>query len=334
MKRFSAIVLLMGAAVASLLQACSKTEYEYEKRPYKNIETFVLMGYTGDSINATINEGNIIIYWAAETAAPKTIKPNIVVSDHATISPASGTEVAFSSETVYTVTAEDGSKQTFRLKPVINHAVPRISGVSPNNLHFFHDTTVTVSGEYFLTGDTSDVHVYAQRMRDGFEFDLNIDYSKISMTSITANLPAYSDILDTGLHKIFVKIGDRVSDEKIVTLRIPDISYTGLMHLSFDEVGKQLVAGDSLTLRLSDDYNGDVIKWYAKRFTKLVIEDYTFEAAQMTQTENTIKFKLPDAPISTKPNSLLLYFVSPYYSPTYWGVLINQNAWPIIPVKN
>jgi len=334
MKRFSGIVWVLGACVWGLLQGCSKTEYEYEKRPYKNIESFVLMGYTGDSINATVNNGNIIVYWAAEAALPKTIKPVIAVSAHATISPASGTEVSFSSETVYKVTAEDGSVQTFRLKPVINHAVPRISSISPNNLHWISSTQVTVSGEYFLTGDTADVHVYAQRLRDGFEFDLPIDYTKISMTSITANLPAYADIQDTGLHKIFVKIGDRVSDEKEVTLRMPDISYTTLLHLSFDEAGKQVAAGDSVTLRLSDDYNGDVIKWYAKHFTKLVIEDYVFEADALTQTSNTIKFKVPATPLNSKPTGIVLYFMSPYYSPIYLSKLLSQDVWPIFPVKN
>jgi hypothetical protein len=334
MKRFSTIVWVLGVCAWSLLQGCSKTEYEYEKRSYKNIESFVLMGYAGDSINASVNNGNIIVYWAAETELPKTIKPVIVVSDHATISPASGTEVSFSSETVYKVTAEDGSVQTYRLKPVINHAVPRISEISPNNLHWISGTQVTVSGEYFLTGDTADVHVYAQRLRDGFEFDLPIDYTKISMTSITANLPAYTDIQDTGLHKIFVKIGDRVSDEKEVILRMPDISFSNLMYMSFDEVGKQLSAGDSVTLRIRDDYNGDVIKWYAKHFTKLVIEDYTFEADALTQTDNTIKFKLPATPLSKKPTGIVLYFMNPYYSPTYLSKILSRDVWPIFPVKN
>ena len=333
MKQFSKVVLMLGACAWTLLQSCSKTEYEYEKRTYKNIESFVLMGYAGDSINASVNNGNIIVYWAAETELPKTIKPRIVVSDHATVSPASGTEVPFSSETVYKVTAEDGSVQTYHLKPVINHAVPRISSISPGNLHWISGTQVTVSGEYFLTGDTSDVHVYAQRLRDGFEFDLPVDYAKISMTSITANLPAYSDIQDTGLHKIFVKIGNRVSDEKQVMLRIPDISFSGLMRMSFDEAGRQLVAGDSVTLRIRDDYNGNVIKWYAKHFTRLVIDDYSFEADALRQTENTIKFKLPDTPLSTQPNGIVLYFMSPYYSPTYLSTFLSPEVWPLFPLK-
>ena len=317
-----------------VLQACTKTKTEYEKRPYSSIESFVVMGYAGDSVTATINNGDIIVYWAAEATMPATIRPNISVSPFATISPASGTEVAFNTETVYTVTAEDGSKQTYRLKPVINNAVPKISDISPVTLLWISSTKVTVSGEYFLSGDTADVHVYAQRLRDGFEFDLPIDYSKLSMTSITANLPAYSDIQDTGMHKIWVKIGDRISDEKTINIRQPDITYTGMVNLSFEEAGKTLVAGDSMTLKITDNFNGDVMKWYAKKFTKVVIENYVFEAAALTQTDSTIKFRLPDEPIVRTPSNVIIYYPGPFYNQEYLARILNQAVWPIIPVKN
>ncbi|PWV50792.1 IPT/TIG domain-containing protein [Chitinophaga sp. S165] len=333
MKRFSQLVPALCIGAFLLLQGCSKTEYEYEKRPYKNIETFALVGYAGDSINATINNGEIIIYWAAETNIPATIKPNIVVSPSATISPASGTEVVFSTATIYTVTAEDGSKQTYRLKPVINHAVPRISQISPNNLHWISGTQVNVSGEYFLSGDTADVHVYAERLSDGFEFDLPIDYTKLTMTNIVANLPEYSDILDTGVHKIRVKIGNRISDEKLVNIRMPDIDFSGLLHLTFENAGQQVSAGDSVTLKFWDDYNGNVSKWYAKKFTKLVIENYQFEANALIQTDSTIKFKIPDYPIDRQPASVILYHINPYYDLTYLAKILSWDAWPIIPVK-
>jgi len=333
MKRFSTIVLALCAYTLFILQGCKKTEYEYEKRPYNNIESFVLRGYTGDSINATINNEDIIVYWASEVSVPATIKPNIVVSPGASISPASGTDVVFSTTTVYTVTAEDGTKKTFRLKPVINTAIPRISAISPNNLHWISGTLLTVSGEYFLTGDTADVHVYAERLRDGFEFDLPIDYSKLTMTNITANLPAYTNTLDTGLHKIRVKIGNRVSDEKLVTLRMPDITFSNLMHMTFEEAGKQVAAGDSVTLKFWDDYNGNVVKWYAKRFTKLVIESYVFEAKDLAQTDSTVRFKVPDAPISKTPNSLAIYYIDPYYNPVYLSTILGQSVFPVFPTK-
>lgn len=334
MKRLFTIVLTLSACIFFMLEACTKKEYEYEKLPYNNIESFVLMGYAGDSINATINNGNIIVYWAAETTMPVTIRPNIVISADATISPASGTEVPFNTETIYTVTAQDGTKQTFRLKPVINHAVPKISLISPDNLHWISSTKVVVSGEYFLTGDTADVHVYAQRLSDGFEFDLPVNYKELTMTSITANLPDYTNSQDTGAHKIWVKIGDRISDEKMVNIRMPDIDGTGMINLTFEEAGKTLVAGDSMTLKFWDNYNGNVSKWYKKRFTKLVFENYVFEAQALAQTDSTIRFKLPDYPLDRKPSNVIIYYVGPYYNTTYLARVLNQAVWPIIPFKS
>ena len=319
------------------LGACSKTEYEYEKEPYKEIESFVLPGYSGDSIHAVIHNGEIIVYWAAEATLPSTINPSIAVSPNAIISPASGTEVAFNEETVYTVTAADGSTQTYRLKPVINQAIPKISKITPTSLAWISNTKVTVSGEYFLAGDTSNVHVYAQRLRDGFEFDLDIDRTQLSMTNITASLPKYTTQLDTGLHKIWVKIGDRVSDAQEVNIRIPAIPSTdvnGLFHMTFVEAGKTLVAGDSVTLKFWDDYNGDVAKWYAKKFTKLNFENYTFEAKDLSQTDSTIKFKLPDFPIIRKPSNVILYYVDGFQNSTYLARILPQSSWPIIPVQN
>lgn len=315
-----------------LLLACKK-EYVNEKMPYNSIESFTIKGYTGDSVNAVINNGSIIIYWSADAAIPATIKPVITVSPHAAISPASGTEVVFSESTQYTVTAEDGTQQVFHLKPVLDKAIPKISSINSNSLEWITDTQLVVSGEYFLSGDTSDVHVYAQRMSDGFEFDMNIDYKQLTMTNITANLPLYTNMQDTGLHKIWVKIGDRVSDYKIINIRYPDIYYNNVLHLAFSEAGQTMQPGDSLTLKYWDDYNGAVTKWYTQRFTRIVFENYSFEAAALSQTDSTIKFRLPDTPIERKPTNIILYYVDPFLNSNYTSAILSQDQWPVIPVK-
>lgn len=332
-KRLSTVVLALSVATF-FLSACSKTTKEYQKQPYNSIASFSLVGYTGDSITASVDNGNIIVYWAAEAKMPATITPTIVVSPNATISPASGTAVAFSNETVYTVTAQDGTKQTYHLKPVINYPVPKISSITPTNIHFYSDPLVTVSGEYFLSGDTSAVHVYAQRLSDGFEFDLPIDHAQLTMTNITASLPAYNTSLDTGAHKIWVQIGNRVSDEQVVNIRMPDIAFSGLMHVGFVEAGQTLHAGDSATIKIWDDYNGNVIRWYAKRFTSLAIEEFTFDASQLSQTDSTIKFKIPATPWNAKPAGLALHFIGPYYAPEYLSTTQIVGGWPVFPVKD
>lgn len=333
MKRFSTIVLTVCIYALFIGLGCKKVT-EQEKMPYNEIESFVLAGYSGQSINASVNNGEIIVYWASEAKMPATIKPVIEVSKGASISPASGTEVAFTSNTVYTVKAEDGTEKTYRLKPVSNIPVPRIATISPTtSMVWISSSLLTVTGEYFLTGDTSSVKVYAERMKDGFEFDLTLDYSKISMTNISARLPLMNDIMDTGMHRMRVKIGNRISDYQEVNLRFPDITYTNMANMTWVEAGKTLQAGDSMTLKIWDNYNGQITKWYMKKFLKVVIEDYVFDASQLTQTDSTIKFKLPATPIKQKPSNVIIYYIGPFGSQTYWAKILPQSSWPIIPVK-
>lgn len=326
-------IALLLSSTLFVLTACTKTNRVEEKMPYSDIEAFVVMGYAGDSINAVIKNNDIIIYWSGEATVPATVKPNIVVSPHATITPASGTEVAFSSATTYTVTAEDGTTKTYRLQPVLNKPIPRIYTITPNNLHWITTPIVAVTGEYFLSGDTSDVKVYAQRISDGYEFDLVIDYSKISMTGITASLPAYNNLMDTGVHKIWVKIGDRVSDEKLVNLRMPDIYPEGVLHFSFPQAGQPVVAGDSVTIRIWDDHNGQITKWYKDQYTRIAIENYAFEKPAFSQTDSTLTFKVPDFPMDVNPWSLRLSVMGPYYSITDISRILPTSAWPLFPIK-
>lgn len=329
MKRYLSYI-----AILAFFQSCTKTETTFEKRPYKTIERFALVGYTGDSITAVVKDSNIIVYWADNSVLPATITPNIVVAEKATIAPASGTAVAFDSTTVYTVTAEDGTTQRYRLKTVINIPVPKISSISPNDLLWISSPTLTVKGEYFLTADTSDVHVYAQRLRDGYEFDLVIDTSKLSMTQIIARLPAYTEQMDTGMHRIYVKVGNRISDEKQVRLRKPDFRFTlpAPVHFQWLEAGQTLQAGDSLTLRFWDDYDGNIVRWYAKQWTGLRIDNWSFDQTTMTQTESTIKVKIPDTPLTKAPSSFTVYIIDPFYNAGNYSVIFNSSAWPTLPV--
>lgn len=329
MKRYLSYIALL----AFVCQSCTKTETTLEKRPYKTIERFALVGYTGDSINAVIHESNIIVYWADDAPLPATITPHIAVSAHATISPASGTAVTFDSTTVYTVTAEDGTTQTYRLKPVINNPVPKISAISPSDLLWVSSPTLTVKGEYLVNKDTT-VHVYAQRMRDGYEFDLKLEKSGITATQIIATLPDYTEQMDTGMHRIFVKVGGRVSEDKQVRLRKPDFRFRipSLLHFQILEAGQTLHAGDSLTIRIWDDLNGSVTRWYAKEWLQLKIGTWSFDQASMIQTDETIKVKIPDTALSSQPNNFILYFIDPFYTTSNYSVLLNASSWPTLAV--
>lgn len=230
MKRNSIYKGFAGAITALLLSigigGCNKTEYEQLKQPYNDIEHFTLAGYNDlDSINGVIVDNEIIVYWNADVEHPETIRPTISISPAATISPASGEEVAFSESTVYTVTAEDGTARSYQLKPVFNETIPKL--ISAPALHEWRDENpISITGEYFLAvGDFSTIKVYGMRIRDGFEFDIPIDEEQSSSTKLVVNLPKLTAELDTGAHRIYVKVGEFESNYMETWLYSPGLNY-------------------------------------------------------------------------------------------------------------
>jgi hypothetical protein len=259
------------------------------------------------------------------------------VSKGAAVTPASGVEVAFSDTTTYTVKAEDGTVQVYHLKPVLNVPIPRVYSIAPNNVHLITSPDVTITGEYFLSRDTADVKVYAQRISDGFEFDLDIDYSTISNTALTARVPANNKLIDTGLHKIWVKIGDRASESKDVQLRMPLLWQTGVTTVSFAEAGQPVAPGDSATIQLKDAYNGDVLKWYRHAFAKiqvLSVASYSFTTTEfVVRDDYSIRFKVPDQPMDNAPWALNIYYMGAYDSEDQLQVLLSSSQWPLFTIK-
>lgn len=112
-----------------VLASCSKKEIELEKRPYTDIFNFkIASSILGvDSLSGVVSGATIQIYWDPTMDKPAQISPIIQIAKGATIKPASGEAVPFSDETQYTVTAEDGTKQIYQLKLIMNVPVPNVS---------------------------------------------------------------------------------------------------------------------------------------------------------------------------------------------------------------
>lgn len=224
-KLYTYIGLCLTLAIGLLTQSCRKTEYEQLKRPYNAIQRFVVAGYADlDSVAAVLSDDNILIYWNSDAEIPTKIKPLVAVSAGATIAPASGEEVDFSENTVYTVTAEDGTVKQYKLKPVLNKAIPVLLTV-PVRFSYASTTSLSIVGEYFMSGgDASNIKLYMQRIRDGFEFDVPIDIQKTTATNIIASLPVLTSELDTGRHRLYVKVGDFASNYSDIWLSQPDMT--------------------------------------------------------------------------------------------------------------
>lgn len=134
------------------LNACKK---EYPALPYTDILAFSVKDANGEPLKAVIENNEIILSWPVGQTVPQEIVPSIIVADKATISPAAGTKVSLNESVVYTVTAEDGTVSTYKLKPVVNSFIPMIRAFHGVRL-YKSKSFVTTTSDVQLGGDLFD----------------------------------------------------------------------------------------------------------------------------------------------------------------------------------
>src|SRR5690606_12490916 len=110
------------AALCLALLGCTKKQPDY---PYTDLLQFSVQDAAGQPLKGVVENNEIILYWPPHQMVPDSITANITIAERASISPASGTKVPFDAQTVFTVTAQDGSQQSYRLKPVIIQPTPQ-----------------------------------------------------------------------------------------------------------------------------------------------------------------------------------------------------------------
>jgi len=114
MYRIISCIVVLAAFVS-----CKK-ETEYAPYPYNSIERLSITAGSNEKINASFHNDSIIIYWPSYLPKPTKIAPQIIISEKATITPASGTEVAFVTGTKFTVKAQSGAVKDYFLKVIFN----------------------------------------------------------------------------------------------------------------------------------------------------------------------------------------------------------------------
>ncbi len=286
--------------IALAFAGCTKTEYNYLKRPYHDIKLFSLMGSYGDSINALVRGDSIVVYWNPDVELPTTITPDIMVADQATISPASGVAVPFNEQTRYTVTAEDGTTKTYRLKIALTVPFPVIKSAT-NPISWLSTSQITIAGEYFLANtDTSEISAYLQRQSDGFEVPLEIMTRRVTNFQIVASLPPFSAEQDTGMHKLFVQTGSRLAREIDVRFLMPTITNTTYTS-SLVEDGQPVRSGDMLTVNFTimDNYDGKIANYYKNGINEVLLYTMNYDIItvpheNLTVTDGSVTFKVPD----------------------------------------
>jgi hypothetical protein len=108
--------VLVALLVLLSVMSCKKV-YEDAFFPYHEITGFSIPAH---ELQAAVTTDSIIVYWPFNIARPAKISPSFTVSEHATVSPASGSEISFETGTRFTVTAQNGEQKSYYLKVVIN----------------------------------------------------------------------------------------------------------------------------------------------------------------------------------------------------------------------
>lgn len=130
LKSFSSFLLLI---TLGLVTSCSNI--------HNDITTFSING-----VAATINDISITVALPAGTSVTA-LRPNIIVSDGATVSPASGTAVDFTAPVIYTVTGLNKATKQYV-------AMVTVASVSPSNTPLC-DPAIDPSSKGFQSGDGS-----------------------------------------------------------------------------------------------------------------------------------------------------------------------------------
>ncbi|QEC44184.1 hypothetical protein [Pseudobacter ginsenosidimutans] len=110
------VALLLTTATLSF--SCKK-EKEYTPYPYHAITAFNVTAEEGP-VSAAVTEDSVVLYWPSWDNVPASIKPEITISENASISPASGESVELKDGIAWTVKAQDGTTKKYYLKLVIN----------------------------------------------------------------------------------------------------------------------------------------------------------------------------------------------------------------------
>lgn len=269
-----------------LLLTAASCKKEYPDHPYKAIERFEIADASGATLKAVILEDNsIVIYWPPFQEAPDSVTPQIIVSDRASIQPASGEKVPFTEGLRYQVTAEDGSVQTYTFKPVINQPPLTIKNVSELRIGI---DNFEISGEYFVA-DTGQTKLFLID-KTGREIQLpGADFQVFTSSRIYTNIP-FSSAIDTGYYQVKLTSGLRTKLEGPYYMNKPYLA-----RVSIPDAVTSIKRGKELTF----SFSGPAAKYYRNSFgyASILVGNDLLRAEVKSQTDSTFSIHIPaDAP--------------------------------------
>jgi hypothetical protein len=232
------------------LASCKK---DYIKTPFNQIEEFSVTDSLGNKLKASLSGDSIIVYWPPFQSLPAQVTPQITVSSGAQISPASGTKVTFASTTIYTVTAQDGSKKTYKLVPLENQPAPIFSVQGQDALQV--GGYLVLNGQYIIPDTTISKLYLVSSSNKNIPISLKGAYNTFSAFQIAVQLPQDNSV-DTGYYKVKLINGKNTTINGPYHFNVPNCP-----PFTTTQTG-QIQRGKTLTFTLS----GPFAKYYYTSF--------------------------------------------------------------------
>ncbi|WP_442587403.1 hypothetical protein ACSBL2_15270 [Pedobacter sp. AW31-3R] len=285
-----------------ILAGCKK---EYQEYTFKDIISFNMEDAHGEPLKGFISNNEIVINWPVEQELPDHISPQINIAERARISPASGTEVKLENGTTYTVTAEDGSTEVYKIRLVLKSIPPfiRQTSLRTGNSKVFalQSASVTISGDYFNPNleKTKVFFIDAQNV------ETQAVVSRLTEISITTKVP-----FELGTYKMkVVSNTDTIfyadAFDVIAVYAAPTLPYNALA------VPLVLKRGDSFTVTGGTLLSG-VNTAQLGSFTLPVS---TANLIVTQATNESVVFKVPDTtPIGVYQQLIYNYIPAGYYN--------------------
>lgn len=235
--------------ILSMIASCKKEEAAF---PYNEIRQFSIQTPDGSTLKASISKNEIILYWPPLTDMPDTITPQIAVSDRARVEPISGSSIPFRDGVQFTVTAQNGTTQTYTLRAGSNQPVPVFDVNSPEFLYI--DRPLDLRGEYFIADTTKTKLFLINKDNQAVQLP-GISFVQFYTARISAPIPF---TVDTGYYKVRLITGVRTVERGPFYINRPYLS-----EVTMEDAGKQRKPGDISIIR----YGGPAARYYHESFT-------------------------------------------------------------------
>lgn len=204
------------------LSSCKKTTNEIDY-PFTEIKSFTVPGVNGGELSVAIDQNTLTLYWPGYTNIPDSIAPVIVVAERAKISPASGKKVALKDGLTYTVTAQNGTSVSYKLRVVNNQAPPQINDESPVSVNQYDQ--INLSGRVnYLISDPGKTNAYVV---DGSGQEIRLMIVDLGRTTLNLFVDTYDQthLPPPGKYKLKVVTGDKSITSKTDFITINKVDF-------------------------------------------------------------------------------------------------------------